>query len=89
MDGSSLAVGTVAGEGSTCGGEGTRTEDLAEVGWSGEVDGGGYLKEIESGGVKEEDVETFTEDTDFKSMADIICILCLSFDIKYNYVHNF
>ena len=27
-----LAAGMVAGEGSTCGGEGSRAEDLAEVG---------------------------------------------------------
>ena len=32
VDGTGLAVSTVAGEGSTCGGEGTRVEDLAEVG---------------------------------------------------------
>ena len=47
MDGTCLA----AGEGSTGGGGGTRAEDLAEVGWFAEVDGGGYLQEIESGGV--------------------------------------
>ena len=41
MDGTSLAVGTVAGKGSTCGGGGRRAEDLVEVGWSAEVDGGG------------------------------------------------
>ena len=35
-------------------------EDLAEVGWSAEVDS---PKEIESGGVEGEDVETFTEYT--------------------------
>ena len=45
MDGTRLAAGTVVGEGSTCVGEGTKAEDLAEV------DGGGYLQEIESGGV--------------------------------------
>ena len=51
MDGTHLAAGTVAGEGSTCCGGGTRAEDLAEVGWFAEVDGGGYLQEIESGGI--------------------------------------
>ena len=44
-DGTCLAVGTVAGEGSTCGGRGTKAEDLAEV------DRGGCLKEIERGGI--------------------------------------
>ena len=34
MDGTHLAAGTVAGEGSTGSGGGTRVEDLAEVGWS-------------------------------------------------------
>ena len=51
MDGTRLAAGTVAGEGSIGGGGGTRAEDLAEVGWFAEVDGGGCLQEIESGGV--------------------------------------
>ena len=51
VDGTSLAAGTVAGVGSTSGGGGTKVEDFAEVGWSAEVDGGGYLQEIESGGV--------------------------------------
>ena len=51
MDGIHLAVGKVVGEGPTCGGGGTRAEDLAEVGWFVEVDGGEYLQEIESGGV--------------------------------------
>ena len=51
MDGTSLAAGTVAGEGSICGGGWTRAEDLVEVGWFVEVKGGGYLQEIESGGV--------------------------------------
>ena len=51
MDGTRLAAGTVAGEGSIGGGGGTRVEDLAEVGQFAEVDGGGYLQEIESGGV--------------------------------------
>ena len=37
-------------------------EDLAEVGWSVKVDGGGCLKEIVSGGVWEEDMEIFTKD---------------------------
>ena len=32
VDGTRLAAGKVAGEGSTGGGEGTRAEDLAEVG---------------------------------------------------------
>ena len=32
VDGTHLAAGTVAGEGSTCGGGGTRAEDLVEVG---------------------------------------------------------
>ena len=30
-------------------GRGTRAEDLAEVGWSAEVDSEGYFQEIESG----------------------------------------
>ena len=51
MDGTRLAADTVAGEGSTGGGGGTRAEDLAEVGRFAEVDGGGCLQEIESGGV--------------------------------------
>ena len=50
VDGTCLAASMVAGEGSTGGGGGTR-EDLAEVGWFAEVDSGGYLQEIESGGV--------------------------------------
>ena len=52
MDGTGLAAGKVClgVGGSTCGG-GTRAEDLADVGWSAEVDGGGYFQEIESGGV--------------------------------------
>ena len=51
MDGTSLATDTVAGEGSTCGGGGTRAEDLGEVGWSVEVDDGWYFQEVESVGV--------------------------------------
>ena len=51
MDGTRLAAGTVAGEGSIGDGGGTRAEDLAEVRWFAEVDGGGYLQEIESGRV--------------------------------------
>ena len=47
MDGTCLAASTVAGEGCTCGDEGMRMEDLAEVGWSAEVDSGGCPKEIE------------------------------------------
>ena len=43
VDGTSLATGMVTGEGSTCGDGGTKAEDLAEVGWSVEVDSGGYL----------------------------------------------
>ena len=41
----------IAGEGSTGSGGGTRVEDLTEVGRFVEVDSGGYLQEIESGGV--------------------------------------
>ena len=41
MDGTCLAVGTVAGEGSTGGGGGTRAEDLAEVGGFAEMECGG------------------------------------------------
>ena len=62
VDGTCLSAGTVVGEGSTGSGGGTRAEVLAEVGCFAEVDGGGYLQEIESGGVFGEDVETFTED---------------------------
>ena len=51
MDGTLLAAGMVAGERSIGGGGGTRVEDLAEVGRIAEVDGGGCLQEIESGGV--------------------------------------
>ena len=51
VDGTRLAAGTVAGEGSIGGGGGTRAEDLAEVGQFAEVNGGGYLQEIEGGGV--------------------------------------
>ena len=51
MNGTGLAVVTVAGEGSTGSGGGTRAEDLAEVGQFAEVDGGGYLQEIERGEV--------------------------------------
>ena len=43
VDGTSLAANTVEGEGSTCGGGGTRTD----IGWFVELDGGGYLQEIE------------------------------------------
>ena len=52
MDGTCLAAGTVAGEGSIGGGGGTR----AEVGQFAEVDSGGCLQETESGGVCGEDV---------------------------------
>ena len=51
MDGTHLAAGTVAEEGSTCSGGGMRAEDLALVRWCAEVDGGGCLNEIVSGGV--------------------------------------
>ena len=51
VDGTHIAAGMVAGEGSTCSGGGTRAEDLVKVGWFVEVDGGRYLQEIESGGV--------------------------------------
>ena len=51
MEGTSLPVGTVAGEGCTCSGGGTRAEDLVEVGWFAEVDSEEYLQEIESGRV--------------------------------------
>ena len=50
VDGTSLGAVKVAGEGSTCGGGGTRVEDLVEIGWFAEVDGGGCLQEIVSGG---------------------------------------
>ena len=46
MDGTGLV-----GVGSTSSGGGTRTEDLVEIGWSIEVDGGGYFQETESGSV--------------------------------------
>ena len=39
MDGTHLAAGMVAREGSTCSGVGIRAEDLAEVGWFADVDG--------------------------------------------------
>ena len=51
MDGTCLAVGMVAGEGSTYGGGRMKTEDLVKVGQFVEVDGGKYLQEIESGRV--------------------------------------
>ena len=51
VDGTCLAAGTVAGEGSTGDGGGTRAEDLVEVGRFAEVASGGYLQKIESGGV--------------------------------------
>ena len=51
VDGTCLAAGMVAAKGSTGGGGGTRAENLTEVGRFAEVDGGGYLQEIESGGV--------------------------------------
>ena len=57
MDGTSLASGMAAGEGSSCSVGRTRGEDLAESGWSARVDCGGYLKEIESGGVMEDTFE--------------------------------
>ena len=47
MDGTRLGAGTVAGVGSIGGGGGTR----AKFGQFAEVVGGGYLQEIESGGV--------------------------------------
>ena len=47
MDGTHLAAGMVGGEGCTFSGGGTRTEDLAEVGWSAEVYGrGGVLRKL-------------------------------------------
>ena len=51
MDGTCLALGMVAGEGSFQGGEGTRSEvgvdeDLAEVGWSAVVDNGSVLRKL-------------------------------------------
>ena len=49
VDGTRHAAGTVAWKGSTGGGGRTRAEDLAEVGRFVEVDGGGYLQEIERG----------------------------------------
>ena len=62
-----LHSGYACREGSFQGGEVTRVEtgvgeDLAEVGWSAEVDSGGCFKEIVCGGVSGEDVETFSED---------------------------
>ena len=51
VDGTRLAAGMLAGEGSTGSGGGTRAEDLVEVGPCAEVDGGEYLQEIECGGV--------------------------------------
>ena len=62
VDGTCLAAGTVAGEGSTGRGGGTGAEDLAGVGCFAKVDGGECLQEIESGRVCGEDVETFTKD---------------------------
>ena len=49
MDGTCLAAGTVAGEGSFPSGEGTSveagvSEDLVEFGWSAEVDSRGCFK---------------------------------------------
>ena len=58
VDGTRLAAGMVAGEGTTGSGGGTR----AEVGRFAEVGGGRCLQEIESGAVCGEDVEIFTED---------------------------
>ena len=46
VDGTSLAAGTVAWDGSTCSTGGTRVEDLAEVGWFAEVDGGGIFRKF-------------------------------------------
>ena len=46
MDGTYLAAGMVAGEGSTHSGRGTRSKDLAEIEWSAEVDGGGVLRKL-------------------------------------------
>ena len=43
VDGTHLAAGTVAGEGSTGGGGRTRAEDLEEVRWSAEVDSEGFF----------------------------------------------
>ena len=51
MDGSCLAVGTVAGVGYACCRGETRGEDLLEFGWFAKVNGGEYLQEIESSGV--------------------------------------
>ena len=55
MDGTCLAAGTVAGEGSFPSGEGTSveagvSEDLVEFGWSAEVDSRGCFKKIVCGG---------------------------------------
>ena len=41
VDGTHIAAGMVAGEGSTCSGGGTRAEDLVKVGWSSKVDSRG------------------------------------------------
>ena len=67
MNGTCLAAGMFAGEESYEGGEGTKTQadvgkDLAEVGCSAEVDNGWCFKEFVCGWVKEEDVETFSQD---------------------------
>ena len=56
MGGPCFAAGMIAREASFQGGLGMRAEagvgeDLAEVGWSAEVDSGGDFKEIVSGGV--------------------------------------
>ena len=53
MDGTRLAAGTVAGEGSMGGGGGTRAEDLAEVGRFAEVDGGDVFRKLRVMGSEE------------------------------------
>ena len=46
VDGTGLAADMVAEQGSTCGGGGTGAEDLAEVGWSVEVNSWGVLRKL-------------------------------------------
>ena len=58
MDGTRLAVGTVAGEGSTCSDGGLRAEDLLEVGWSAKVDGRGILRKLRVLGSEESMLKT-------------------------------
>ena len=53
MDGTCLSTGMVTRERSTCCSGGKRAQDLAEGGWSEEMDGGGVLTKFKMVGYEE------------------------------------